>query len=284
MTDISHEALNQAERILKKFGGASRLAGLFNSLNIRRNLHSIYKWTYPRERGGTNGLIPGSAMQDILQAARLDGILLTPEDLDPRPSPVEFASPQRIPKLEHQAFLEERAARRKVSQKRQLRAERLRISGSGRKLRSRKSPTISRTDPSASPPLSSQSPSLRALKKLSSPESLIPPYLKKLANKTHEEASTRRREFYQASKATKNKIDASANQLVRNNPTVGVPPNNATGPAAVEHAAPIPPPPLADQITKPEAQLKAETPKAQPRKTRTVSRYRAMLMQRGRIK
>jgi len=75
---------SQAERVLEKFGGASRLARIFKEMGLDRNRATVYKWLYPRERGGTDGLIPTSAWGDVMNAARLEGILLTAEDMDPR--------------------------------------------------------------------------------------------------------------------------------------------------------------------------------------------------------
>ncbi len=68
----------QATRIFAKFGGARRLAKA-----IGRDPSAVYKWNYPREIGGTDGLVPTSAIPDINAAADLLGITLTPEDWTP---------------------------------------------------------------------------------------------------------------------------------------------------------------------------------------------------------
>lgn len=70
----------QAERVIAKFGSAYRLAKLLN-----RNPSSVYRWTHPKARGGTGGIIPAAAMRELLKIARVEGVLLTPADLDPRP-------------------------------------------------------------------------------------------------------------------------------------------------------------------------------------------------------
>lgn len=75
----------QASRIIAKFGGARRLASILASIGKPRDPSSIYKWAYPKEKDGTGGLIPTSAWPDIISAARYDGVVLTLEDLDPRP-------------------------------------------------------------------------------------------------------------------------------------------------------------------------------------------------------
>lgn len=277
--------LSQAERILKKFGGAPRLAGLFKTLGIGRNLHGIYKWTYPSERGGTGGVIPHLALRDVLEAARFDGIYLSPEDLDPRPAEIKYvAGPHgapHVPKAEHAAWLLARDAREKVIKRRQLRKERL-AKSSSRKYRSRAKPA---------PSHSSQKSKIPSLDKLAAdPRSQIE---KNFARKTHAAIIADNREMQQAWRERRRiererlKLEEAKKlaQFVRSNPTVGVPPPNPTGPPAVQDAAPIPPPPLTDQQTLPEAILKAETPlPPKPRKTRSVGRYRALLAKYGRIK
>lgn len=79
--------MTQAERIFERFGGARRLASALKALaehtgdpTRARNVATIYKWTYPRSKGGTGGYVPSSAMDDVKAAARLSGLLLRPED------------------------------------------------------------------------------------------------------------------------------------------------------------------------------------------------------------
>lgn len=78
----------QAERIIKKFGGARRLAEALKAIERPYHHTTIYKWTYPKEVKGTGGIIPTAALPDVVMAARAAGILLSSEDLDPRPNPV----------------------------------------------------------------------------------------------------------------------------------------------------------------------------------------------------
>jgi hypothetical protein len=82
---MSDKKLTQAERIFSKFGGPTRLFNIMCLIGKRgRDKATIYRWNYSRARGGTDGLIPTSAWPDVLAAARFDGIIITPEDLDPR--------------------------------------------------------------------------------------------------------------------------------------------------------------------------------------------------------
>ncbi len=82
--------ISQAERVLRKFGGPRRLAVLLKMMGRDRNVATIYKWTYPRDKGGSDGIIPTSAWDDIMAAARFDGIIISSEDIDPRPEPIKL--------------------------------------------------------------------------------------------------------------------------------------------------------------------------------------------------
>jgi hypothetical protein len=70
----------QASKVIAKFGGVQRLAAL-----LKRDPSGIYRWEQTRLEGGTDGIIPASAMPSVLEAADALGIEITAEDLDPRP-------------------------------------------------------------------------------------------------------------------------------------------------------------------------------------------------------
>jgi hypothetical protein len=78
----------QAGRVIKKFGNARRLAVLMGCDPSR-----IYRWMHPRDKGGTGGLIPSSAMEEVLKCARLSGIILSPAELYPMALQTEELSP-----------------------------------------------------------------------------------------------------------------------------------------------------------------------------------------------
>lgn len=63
--------LNDAKYIIKRFGGIKALATAIN-----KDPATIYRWTYPKEKGGTNGGIPNSAQAKITDAAKRLGISL----------------------------------------------------------------------------------------------------------------------------------------------------------------------------------------------------------------
>jgi hypothetical protein len=76
---------SQAERVIAKFGGARDLARAFQAINKPKDPSTIFKWTYPKSKGGTGGLIPTRVWPDVMAAARYSGVFITIEDLDPRP-------------------------------------------------------------------------------------------------------------------------------------------------------------------------------------------------------
>ena len=80
---------SQAERIIAKFGSPYRLSLLIDQHTMhRRSPSQIYRWTYPREKGGTGGIVPSFVLFNIVMpVARLEGIFLTPADLHMGPLP-----------------------------------------------------------------------------------------------------------------------------------------------------------------------------------------------------
>jgi hypothetical protein len=67
----------QAFNVIEKFRGARNLARA-----IQRSPSTVYKWTYEMDKGGTDGLIPSSALELVRRAAKIHGIELTADDLD----------------------------------------------------------------------------------------------------------------------------------------------------------------------------------------------------------
>lgn len=69
--------MNPAARVIKAFGGPAKLAEI-----LGRDPSRIYRWTYPEERGGTGGAIPGGGktIKKILTAAEDRGIKLSAAD------------------------------------------------------------------------------------------------------------------------------------------------------------------------------------------------------------
>jgi hypothetical protein len=77
----------QAQIIIHKFGGPRELARTLKACSDDPEDHyspsTIYRWLYPRDKGGTGGEIPTKPLQTILRCARLAGVMLTTEDIYP---------------------------------------------------------------------------------------------------------------------------------------------------------------------------------------------------------
>lgn len=87
----------QARRVIDKFGSCAKLCAALKQIGRGRDISSIYRWTAPYHLGGTDGIIPTSAWPDVLAAARYAGIVITPEDFDPRYLMPELAHAKTTP-------------------------------------------------------------------------------------------------------------------------------------------------------------------------------------------
>jgi len=77
--------LNDANFIIQQFGGVKRLANAIN-----KDPATVYRWTYPKSKNGTGGLVPSSALKSIYEAAKLLGIALDEaKELTSLPLPTE---------------------------------------------------------------------------------------------------------------------------------------------------------------------------------------------------
>lgn len=76
--------MNQAERLIRRFGGAQRLVSILKAIGHPMRPSAIYKWTYPKEKGGTGGIIPTRAWPLLMLAARYEGVVITQDETDPR--------------------------------------------------------------------------------------------------------------------------------------------------------------------------------------------------------
>lgn len=64
-----------AERVIVKCGGYQTVAKW-----LGLSLAQVYKFTYPREKGGTGGVIPARHQPTLLTIARENDIPLSPND------------------------------------------------------------------------------------------------------------------------------------------------------------------------------------------------------------
>lgn len=65
-----------ASRVIEKFGGRDAFADVLGITVV-----SVYRMTYPRERGGTGGTIPQKHHAKLFKAAQERGIDLKADDL-----------------------------------------------------------------------------------------------------------------------------------------------------------------------------------------------------------
>ena len=70
--------MTQADKIIARFGGVKELAQA-----IGRTAVTVHRWKYPRDRGGTDGNIPTSAIAAVMAAARARGLEFQPHDWTP---------------------------------------------------------------------------------------------------------------------------------------------------------------------------------------------------------
>lgn len=67
---------DQARTIIDRFGGFPAVA---QALGV--DVTRVYRWTYPKDRGGTGGTIPARHYPALLEEARRRAIDLTADDL-----------------------------------------------------------------------------------------------------------------------------------------------------------------------------------------------------------
>lgn len=73
---LNDDGMSAAQRVIIAFGGATELA---DAAKIDKS--SVYRWLYPKEKGGTNGAIPHANHGKILAAAEAIGLGVTRSDL-----------------------------------------------------------------------------------------------------------------------------------------------------------------------------------------------------------
>lgn len=69
---MKHEPANT---IIAKFGGHRAVADI-----VGKDLTRVYRWTYPRDRGGTGGIIPQSDAVRLLEHAKENGVPVSADD------------------------------------------------------------------------------------------------------------------------------------------------------------------------------------------------------------
>lgn len=79
--------LEPAHTVITICGGYAETARMSGRSEVR-----VRRWAYPREKGGTGGLIPSDCQQPLLDAARAEGKDLRPEHFFVAPTPDEDAA------------------------------------------------------------------------------------------------------------------------------------------------------------------------------------------------
>ncbi len=64
-----------AQRVIDKCGGTARTAEL-----VGQSEGWVYRWTYPKTKGGTGGRIPTSAQEALLKKAAEGVVDISPSD------------------------------------------------------------------------------------------------------------------------------------------------------------------------------------------------------------
>lgn len=72
---MSDRNLEPASTVLAKIGGVEVAASITG-----KHVSRIYRWTYPREKGGTGGVIPHEDATKLLKHASENKLELTPAD------------------------------------------------------------------------------------------------------------------------------------------------------------------------------------------------------------
>lgn len=88
MSDIDHQAaIDRAKRIIDILGGVAEVCRITGKSRTR-----VYSWTYPRDRGGSAGMIPMNCQIVMVEHARKANLPLAPEDFFPEPSSADEAA------------------------------------------------------------------------------------------------------------------------------------------------------------------------------------------------
>jgi hypothetical protein len=73
-----------AQTIIAICGGVEAVARMTGRDHTR-----VRRWAYPKDKGGTGGLIPSEVQAQLLRAARAEGIDLRPEHFFPQDDPLD---------------------------------------------------------------------------------------------------------------------------------------------------------------------------------------------------
>lgn len=69
---MADEKLDPANTVIRALGGFEAVAAITG-----KHISRVYRWTYPKERGGTGGYIPQTDAEVLLRHARQHDIPIT---------------------------------------------------------------------------------------------------------------------------------------------------------------------------------------------------------------
>ena len=72
---MARRHIDPAKTVIARMGGASRVSEITG-----RNIATVYRWMNPRERGGTDGIIPHEDARKLLECAEKNGLDLVHSD------------------------------------------------------------------------------------------------------------------------------------------------------------------------------------------------------------
>jgi hypothetical protein len=81
--------MEPAASIIQLCGGVRAVADMTG-----RSVARVHRWAYPKDRGGTDGLIPSDCQQVLMAQAKERGIDLRPEHFFPDYAPTPTPQPE----------------------------------------------------------------------------------------------------------------------------------------------------------------------------------------------
>lgn len=72
---MSEEHLDPAKSVIATIGGVEKVASITG-----RSITRVYRWMYPKDRGGTGGVIPHAEARKLLEYAEAERLPLSPND------------------------------------------------------------------------------------------------------------------------------------------------------------------------------------------------------------
>ena len=78
MFDAHESQIETSKALIAKFGGPAKVAEICD-----RTVSRVRRWTYPAERGGSDGIIPADCQLTLLAHARATDLPVTPADFFP---------------------------------------------------------------------------------------------------------------------------------------------------------------------------------------------------------